>query len=210
MKLVLVGGIYKSGTSAACLEVESKGFRNPCEATGASERGHGIAVPDYATRECVVARSLNDLLLASSPRGESLVVRRMALYLREMKEELGTQLVVKDPRMTLTAGAWFNAARLAGDCESLELVATTRSIQDVIRSLQNTRFMKWKMRRQPELFRALSRPLSMPLIAACRREGAEIRYAHFSDGLGGRASSELNRDYGTSHSLDRVQPCRST
>ena len=66
MKLTIVGGPYKSGTSLACKKLASQDNINPFHLTNAREYGHGICTKYYPTFECSIARELNTRLLGAT------------------------------------------------------------------------------------------------------------------------------------------------
>ena len=156
--LILIGGPYKSGTSALCASIERAGFRNPSILSNPSELGHGRAVELYATRECSVARGLNRRIVSSGEAERCRIERQISHYLLENMGAIGNRLVIKDPYMKLTAHLWARAARSLG-IRSIRTVLSVRRPEAIREAQGRSLFLQTQLRKYPEVFRQLVEPM---------------------------------------------------
>lgn len=119
--VVFVCGPYKSGTSLMASHIADRGYADPSRITNPAELGHGTSQPRYLTRECSIARAVNKRLL---PKRTQLAPSRLDLHylhgkllrrssLRQPLEYLEawkSPIVLKDPCLSFTLGAWLTAA----------------------------------------------------------------------------------------------------
>ena len=178
-ELIIIGGAYKSGTSALCSATEAMGYENPASVTNPYEQGHGRAVPLYATRECSVARSWNRKLVAGTTTEAERIQRQLLFYLMEMTESLGTRIVIKDPYMRLVASHWVCAASLLG-IRQIRILITVRAAQLVRQSQERTPFMRWQMRKYPAIFERLSAPLDRESYDRLVQLGAQVQFVPYA------------------------------
>lgn len=120
--VVIVSGLYKTGTSLAVDLCERAGFADPSRETNPTERGYGISLRRYLTRECRVLRRLNETLLAQRAGLSAMTgfdgsrrqsgtwppasIRRLEGYLLSWR----AAVVLKDPRFVFTLQRWIAAA----------------------------------------------------------------------------------------------------
>lgn len=99
--VVLICGLYKSGTSlAATLMEQEAGLFNPAAQTNAAEQAHGQQLERYSTQECAELREVNSYLLYNKdPDYEQAV----AAYIQKWTRPI----VLKDPRFVYTLSHWL-------------------------------------------------------------------------------------------------------
>ena len=179
-ELIIVGGPYKSGTSNLCAAIEAWGYGNPACITNPQEQGQGLTVSLYETRECSVARAWNRTLITSGTSEANCIERRTAFYLIEMTYRLGARLVIKDPYMKLTAPHWAHAARRVG-IQKIRVVIAVRDPQFVRRSQERSRFMRWQLRKHPDVFRQMSAPLDRKVYNQLHQHGCSVQFWHYEN-----------------------------
>lgn len=102
--VVLVVGLYKSGTSLAVELCAGSGFNDPSASTNPTERGFGLSLCRYLTHECSVLRGLNEGWLKSCDPFTG--TARAERYLVGCDHPV----VLKDPRFLFTLPRWVAAA----------------------------------------------------------------------------------------------------
>ena len=120
--IVIVCGLYKTGTSLAVELCSRLGFMDISRVTNHSERGVGLSIASYYTRECAILRKINEAYLGgalphsmygvSQRCGWDLALRkgdftREAIY---YLQSWPRNIVLKDVRFIFTLPIWVNAA----------------------------------------------------------------------------------------------------
>lgn len=120
--IVFIVGLYKTGTSLAVDLCGRVGFADPSRQTNPTERGYGLSLHRYLTRECRVLRSLNEALmtghagLTATARFHNPRLQRSAWRHGSIRSpetylfEWHPPIVLKDPRFVFTLPRWIVAA----------------------------------------------------------------------------------------------------
>lgn len=107
--IIIVSGVYKSGTSALTEKFEKEGYFNPAIITNPYELGYSRFGSRYWTRECSIARSIN-INISSDTIDVSNPWRLIGGYLRTLNELSKKNVVIKGPQFLDTALYWSDLA----------------------------------------------------------------------------------------------------
>lgn len=111
--LILVCGPYKAGTSLVTRYFEKAGYYNPSTLTNNSEMGHGTNGFRYKTRECSVARSVNNEFLLGKDISSKYIFKGIKGYLKILKN-YNVPAVLKIPNMIYTINYWHDLSITEG------------------------------------------------------------------------------------------------
>lgn len=114
--VVFVIGLHKSGTSLFTEQL-SGAFLDTSRETNPNERGYGMIVPRYFTRECSIVRQINDLcrphnLRTSCGTGyEQFTKAQIRDKMERYLSKWGQPIIVKAPFFAYSLDDWLNSAR---------------------------------------------------------------------------------------------------
>ncbi len=126
-QVVLVCGLYKSGTSLATQLLTQAGLFNPASTTNPDERAYGQQLARYSTNECLQLRSLNNELMANEAHDYHTAITS---YLAQWAKPM----VLKDPKLVYTLVYWLKVLDASG--LSFLVVFTQRQQTELIQAWQ--------------------------------------------------------------------------
>jgi len=150
-KVVLVCGLFKSGTSAITGILEKHfGFFNPATVTNKQEQAYARDASRYETNECLHLRQLNEAILLSQKSRDD-YANLITKYLKPWKRPL----VLKDPKLVMTLG--FFMTTLAQNEEDFAVVFTHRNTAELATSWQKAPYTKQLLQNDPQAIETLLR-----------------------------------------------------
>lgn len=172
-KIILVGGVYKSGTSLLTASFEQGGAVNPAYRTSPIEFGHSAGGGLYQTRECGISRAINRKIVVSTKHERDKLRQSIKSYISEMVTECGNLIVIKDPYFKFTIGEWIFAANDIG--VTVELNLTNRPLINTFNGWQRSRFLSWQLKKTPKLFNLMIQPLQKDAIKIVKMSNASVK-----------------------------------
>jgi len=134
IKISLVIGLYKSGTSLLTKVIEDNGSSNPSSITNPCEAGYATNGQRYNTRECSVARAINITL--SRPQIKLSSYEKMIKgYIELVTLSNGNNIVIKSPHFLRTLPFWCTS--LGGANYDLSLHFTDRANGPLLKAWKN-------------------------------------------------------------------------
>jgi hypothetical protein len=158
--VAVVCGPYKSGSSLLTDILEEGGYFDPSRATNPRERAYGTTGGRYLTRECALARTVNESLLGRGTTG------RVALGPADYLALWPFPVVVKDPRFVFTLSHWLDAARWLR--KSVCVCFTTRPAREIEGAWDDAPYTRGLLRRR---VLAAMNEAQLSCFALCRNRG---------------------------------------
>lgn len=146
-EIVLVCGIYKTGTSMLTELVENSGFYNPATLTSPFEEGVGRKGDKYLHRECSILSQINVKILSDLIHQKSYGGSLVAHYLDDWKRT-AERIVLKDPKFIYTLDVWIDNLSELG--HKFCILCTERAKNEVFESWTKSPYTSYLLKKNKD------------------------------------------------------------